>query len=57
MTPASPIARNAPDRAAVPAILQARLSDTLDLQARLKHAHWNVTGPNFIALHDLFDRL
>lgn len=43
-------------RAVIP-VLQARLSDTLDLFAQLKQAHWNVRGPQFIALHDLFDRL
>lgn len=42
-------------RATIP-VLQARLSDTLDLFAHLKQAHWNVTGPQFIALHELFDR-
>jgi starvation-inducible DNA-binding protein len=38
-------------------LLQARLSDTIDLYAQMKQAHWNVIGPNFIALHELFDRL
>ncbi len=38
-------------------ILQDRLSDTLDLLAQLKQAHWNVKGPNFIALHELFDKI
>ncbi len=37
--------------------LQARLADTLDLEMQTKQAHWNVKGPNFIALHELFDRL
>lgn len=49
--------RNFPAAAPVLPILQARLSDTLDLQARVKQAHWTVTGGNFIALHDLFDRM
>lgn len=39
------------------ALLQARLFDALDLEAQLKHAHWNVKGPNFIALHELFEKL
>ena len=36
-------------------LLNARLADAIDLQTRAKHAHWNVKGPNFIALHELFD--
>lgn len=39
------------------ALLQARLSDALDLEAQTKQAHWNVKGPQFIQLHDLFDRV
>jgi starvation-inducible DNA-binding protein len=39
------------------AILQARLADAIDLAAQLKQAHWNVRGPRFIQLHELFDRL
>lgn len=38
-------------------LLQARLSDALDLEAQTKQAHWNVKGPNFIQLHELFDRI
>src|SRR5450755_2763901 len=37
--------------------LNARLADAIDLGAQAKHAHWNVKGPNFIALHELFDKL
>jgi starvation-inducible DNA-binding protein len=44
-------------RAAVLPILQARLSDALDLQAQVKEAHWNVKGANFIALHEMFERM
>ena len=38
-------------------ILQARLSDAVDLTTQTKQAHWTVRGPNFIALHKLFDEL
>src|SRR5262245_30485636 len=38
-------------------LLQARLSDGLDLEAQLKQAHWNVAGPTFFQLHQLFDKL
>ena len=36
-------------------LLNARLADAIDLQTQAKHAHWNVKGPSFIALHKLFD--
>jgi starvation-inducible DNA-binding protein len=39
------------------ALLNQQLADTLDLQTQLKQAHWNVKGPHFIALHELFDKL
>jgi starvation-inducible DNA-binding protein len=38
-------------------LLNQRLADVLDLQLQLKQAHWNVKGPNFIALHELFDEI
>jgi starvation-inducible DNA-binding protein len=38
-------------------LLDARLGDAIDLQTQLKQAHWNVKGPNFIALHELFDKI
>ena len=38
-------------------LLNARLSDAIDLQTQCKQAHWNVKGPNFIALHKLFDEV
>jgi starvation-inducible DNA-binding protein len=36
-------------------LLNARLADAIDLGAQAKHAHWNVKGPHFISLHELFD--
>ena len=38
-------------------LLNARLADAIDLGTQVKHAHWNVKGPNFIALHELFDKI
>jgi starvation-inducible DNA-binding protein len=37
--------------------LQARLADSVDLFTQVKQAHWNVKGPSFIALHELFDEI
>ena len=44
-------------RRAVIEILNARLAESIDLMHQAKQAHWNVTGPNFIALHKLFDEI
>ena len=41
--------------AKVVAILQGRLAAYNDLQLTLKHAHWNVVGPNFIGVHEMID--
>ena len=38
-------------------LLNLRLADAVDLKLSAKHAHWNVKGPRFIALHQLFDGL
>ena len=38
-------------------LLNAHLADAIDLKLSAKHAHWNVKGPHFIALHELFDGL
>ena len=42
-------------RGKVVALLNERLADAIDLALQAKQAHWNVKGPNFIALHELFD--
>jgi len=44
-------------RAKVIELLNARLADCKDLQTQTKQAHWNVKGPNFIGLHELFDKI
>jgi starvation-inducible DNA-binding protein len=44
-------------RATVIELLGARLADAVDLQTQTKQAHWNVKGPSFIALHELFDKV
>ena len=36
-------------------ILQNRLSQEQEAALILKHAHWNVSGPNFIAVHAMID--
>ncbi len=38
-------------------LLNSRLADCKDLETQIKHAHWNVKGPNFIGLHELFDKI
>ncbi|MBK5216765.1 MAG: DNA starvation/stationary phase protection protein [Propionibacteriales bacterium] len=36
-------------------ILQKRLNALNDLALTLKHVHWNVVGPHFIAVHQMID--
>ena len=38
-------------------LLNQHLVDAIDLKLALKQAHWNVQGPQFIALHELFDQV
>src|SRR5919198_5398057 len=44
-------------RAKMIGLCNSRLADAIDLQTQCKYAHWNVKGPQFIALHELFDKI
>jgi starvation-inducible DNA-binding protein len=47
----------AESRHKIVALLNQQLADTFDLYSQTKQAHWNVKGPNFYPLHELFDKL
>ena len=49
----SPLSEDA--RLKIVDLLNARLADGLDLHSQIKVAHWNVKGPQFAALHPLFE--
>ena len=38
-------------------LLNRNLASAIDLKRQAKQAHWNVKGPNFIALYELFDKV
>jgi len=44
-------------RSQVSDLFNNRLAEAIDLQTQVKQAHWNVKGPQFIALHKLFDEI
>jgi starvation-inducible DNA-binding protein len=44
-------------RLALCSLMNQRLADAVDLQTQMKQAHWNVKGPHFIGLHELFDQI
>src|ERR1017187_7796972 len=44
-------------RSELNALMNQRLASAVDLQTQMKQAHWNVKGPNFIGLHELFDKV
>ena len=45
------------NRTQLNALLNQRLASAVDLQMQMKQAHWNVKGPSFIGLHELFDKV
>ena len=38
-------------------MLNRRLADAIDLQLQSRQAYWNVKGPHFMALRELFDKV
>ncbi len=52
---ASPSHLAADVRSSLVTLLNARLADGLDLHSQIKVAHWNIKGPQFAALHPLFE--
>jgi starvation-inducible DNA-binding protein len=38
-------------------MLNQELADLTDLYQQMKHAHWNVKGPQFFQLHKLYDEI
>jgi starvation-inducible DNA-binding protein len=38
-------------------ILRIKVACASDLKSQAKQAHWNLKGPHFIALHELFDKV
>ncbi|AEN12965.1 MULTISPECIES: DNA starvation/stationary phase protection protein [unclassified Streptomyces] len=46
---------SAQDSGQIIALLQMRLHSLNDLSLTLKHVHWNVVGPHFIAVHEMID--
>ncbi|MEV4946923.1 DNA starvation/stationary phase protection protein [Streptomyces sp. NPDC053755] len=46
---------SAQDSGEIITLLQMRLHSLNDLALTLKHIHWNVVGPHFIAVHEMID--
>jgi starvation-inducible DNA-binding protein len=52
-TPSIHLASNT--KSTVIEVLNARLADAIDLALATKQAHWNLKGPQFIAIHEMLD--
>ena len=52
----SPSQLSPESRAAICESLRGVLTDGIDLHSQIKVAHWNIKGPQFAALHPLFDQ-
>ena len=48
---------DAESREKIVSLLNQHLADTFDLYSQTKQAPWNVKGPLFFALHELFDKV
>jgi starvation-inducible DNA-binding protein len=46
-----------PQQAKLIEVLNRRLADAIDLQLQSRQAYWNVKGPHFMALRELFDKV
>ena len=44
-------------RAQAAELLNKHVAVLVDLHAQMKQAHWNAGGPNFTAVHELFDKI
>lgn len=53
--PASRIDLKSNTKTAMIGLLNARLADGIDLALLTKQAHWNLKGPEFIAIHEMLD--
>lgn len=56
-TPLYPTRNDIPakQREQIVAIMNARLAELIDLALVIKQVHWNLKGPQFIAVHEMLD--